>query len=87
MQALPVVQLQGVVAQGAQLLVVLVVANADDGHLAAVDGLDQLRHASPVTSRHAVHLIHDQANLQAQVSNNCSGRAFICAIAVTHAAC
>jgi hypothetical protein len=38
----PVIQLDGVVAQGAQLLVVLVIADADDGHLAAVNGLDQL---------------------------------------------
>ena len=38
----PVIQLDGVVAQGAQLLVVLVIADADDGHLAAVNRLDQL---------------------------------------------
>lgn len=51
------------VPERAQLLVVLVVADADDGHLAAVDGLDQLRHAPPVAPRHAIHLVHDQANL------------------------
>lgn len=41
MIGLPVIKLDGMVAQGAQLLVVLVIADADDGHLAAVDGLDQ----------------------------------------------
>jgi len=45
----PVIQLQGVVTQGAQLLVVLVIANADDGHLAAVNGLNELCHPTPVT--------------------------------------
>ena len=38
----PVIKLDGVVAQGAQLLVVLVIADADDGHLGAVDRLDQV---------------------------------------------
>lgn len=61
----PVVELQGVISQGAQLLVVLVIADADDGHLAAVDGLDEVSHPAPVTPRHAIHLIHDQTDLQA----------------------
>ena len=62
----PVVKFQSVIAQRAQLLVVLVVADADDGHLAAVDGLYQVCHSASVTARHAIHLIHDQADLQSQ---------------------
>ncbi len=59
----PEVQLEAVVAQGFQLLVVLVVADADDGQLGALQRLYEVGHTAPVTRRHAVYLIHDQAHL------------------------
>ena len=62
--SLLVVQLHDMVLQGLQLLVVLVVADADDGHARSLDGGDQLPHPSSVTAAHAIHLIHDQAYLQ-----------------------
>lgn len=39
-----------VVAQAPELLHVLVVADADDGHLAHLDGVDQVSNTTPVTS-------------------------------------
>lgn len=60
----PVVQLHHMVLQGLELLVVLVIADADDGDAGALDGGDQLAHTPPVATTHAIHLIHDQADLQ-----------------------
>ena len=59
----PEVQLKAVIAQGFQLLIVLVITDADDGQLGALQRLYEVSHATPVTRRHSVHLIHDQAHL------------------------
>ena len=59
----PEVQVQGAIAQRFELLIIFVVADADNGDLAGLDGVDQLADASSVAARHAIHLIHDQADL------------------------
>ncbi len=45
----PEVQLKAVVSQGLELLVVLVIADADDGQLGGLDGEDEVRDTAPVT--------------------------------------
>ena len=59
----PEVQLKGAVAQRLELLVVLVIADANYGHLAGLDDAQQLAHATPVPTRHAIHFVHHQADL------------------------
>ena len=45
----PEIQLKAVVAQGLELLVVLVIADADDGQLGGLDGEEKVRDTTPVT--------------------------------------
>ena len=68
------------VLQGLELLVVLVIADADDGDAGALDGGDQLAHTSPVATTHAIHLIHDQADLQTQPQAS-AGQSIACMVA------
>lgn len=61
----PELELQAGVAQRLELLVVLVVADGDDGQLGALDRRYQVGHPAAVARRHAVHLVHHQAQLRA----------------------
>ncbi len=71
----PELELQAVVAQAAQLLVVLVVADADDGQLGRLDAQDEVLHAAAVARAHAIHFIHNQADLRA-ARTQASGKVF-----------
>ena len=70
-QRAPELELQAVVAQAAQLLVVPVVADGDDGQLGRLDAGDEVRHAAAVARTHAVHLVHDQAQLDSRTAREC----------------
>ena len=54
-------QVEAVTGERADLGVVAVVAEANDGNVGVFDELDELLYATPVLiSRHAIHLIHQQ---------------------------
>mmetsp|Transcript_72165 Transcript_72165/g.150765 ORF Transcript_72165/g.150765 Transcript_72165/m.150765 type:complete len:222 (-) Transcript_72165:1098-1763(-) len=51
------------VLETADLPVVVVVCDADDGHACRLDQCDQLLHPASISTRHPIDLIHDQARL------------------------
>ena len=58
-------EVKAVVGEAPDLLMVPVIAHRDDGDLAGLDQIDELRHAAPVlVSCHPVHLVHEQHSLK-----------------------
>ena len=75
----PEVELQSVVFQRLELLVVFIIADADDRAFGGLDRVDELRRAATIAARHSVYLIHDEANLYYVTARLCPQQRWVLA--------